>query len=197
MFTGLIQDLGTVTNINDVPRGRRLTIKTGIDLSLLKTGASIACNGCCLTAIELGNGCFDVDVGAETMDVTTLGAWQVGQKINLETSLRAGDEMGGHIVSGHVDALGEVARLEEDGESWRLGISLPQNLMKYVASKGSVAIDGVSMTVNDVKGLSFEVCIIPHTWTHTNFQILQAGDKVNIEIDMLARYVARILGQDG
>ena len=196
MFTGIITDLGEITAIVEGDQRRTFYIKTGFDLDRHNIGASIACDGCCLTLVSKTVDTFTVDAVAETLAVTTLGSWAKGQHINLESSLRLGDEMGGHMVSGHVDALGVVEDVQPDGESWRFKISVPEKFESFIAPKGSVALNGISLTVNEVEGNVFGVCIIPHTMQVTNMHVLKKGDSVNIEIDLLARYVARILGKE-
>ncbi len=161
-------------------------------INAVKLGASIACSGCCLTVIERGDDWFAVEVSAESLGLTTLGTWRPGTKINLEGSLKLGDELGGHLVSGHVDGLAKVIEITPENGSTRWRFELPVALAKFVAPKGSIAINGVSLTVNEVDGVCFGVNIIPHTAQHTNFATLAVGDDVNIEIDMLARYVARL-----
>ena len=193
MFTGIITDQGEVTAVTGGDGGMRFAIRTGYDTKDIDIGASIACNGCCLTAVELRSDQFEVDVSHETFDRTTLGSWQVGQAVNLERSLKVGDELGGHLVSGHVDCVAVVGAIEPDGESTRFTFTVPNDFIRFIAEKGSVAIDGVSLTVNDVKDTTFGVNIIPHTSAVTTFGALSVGDSVNIEIDMLARYVARLL----
>jgi len=195
MFTGLITDLGEVSDIVSGEGGVRMTITTAYDTGSIAEGASIACNGCCLTALDLKPGQFSVDVSHETLDRTTLGEWQAGRRINLERSLKLGDELGGHLVSGHVDCVAHISGVRPDGESLRYDIKLPKDFARFVAEKGSVGIDGVSLTVNGVTEDSFDVNIIPHTQQVTTFGRLQEGDAVNIEIDMLARYVARLLNK--
>ncbi len=200
MFTGLITGIGTVREVQPIGQGRdaRFVIAVPIDneawsgIAQVKLGASIACSGCCLTVIERDAESFTVEVSAETLGLTTLGTWKPGSKINLEGSLRLGDEMGGHLVSGHVDGMAEVISATPENGSTRWQFLLPRNLARFVASKGSIAINGVSLTVNEVAEQRFGVNIIPHTEAHTNFSTLKVGDKVNIEIDMLARYVARL-----
>jgi riboflavin synthase len=199
MFTGLITGIGAIREVQAIGAGKdaRFVIETpdNADWSAaaLKLGASIACSGCCLTVIESGPGWFAVEVSAETLSLTTLGSWKRGSKINLEGSLRLGDELGGHIVSGHVDGLAEVLSAMPENGSTRWKLLLPRELAPFVAPKGSIAINGVSLTVNEVEGQAFGVNIIPHTAANTNFSTLAVGDRVNIEIDMLARYVARQL----
>lgn len=196
MFTGLITDLGEVVSVKASDGGSRFDIKTGYDTASIDTGASIACNGCCLTALDMTSDTFSVDVSHESLSRTTLGQWQVGRRINLERSLKLGDEMGGHLVSGHVDCVAEVMSREQDGDSVRFSFHVPSGFARFIAEKGSVAVDGVSLTVNEVGDESFGVNIIPHTCAVTTFGGLRAGDTVNIEIDMLARYVARLLKQN-
>ena len=162
------------------------------DTTSIALGASIACAGCCLTAVELGADWFAVDASAETLSKTNLGRWRAGSTLNLERSLRVGDELGGHLVSGHVDGLGTVSGIVSENASWRLSFEVPYALARFIAPKGSVAIDGVSLTVNEVEGTRFGVNIIPHTWQATTLGQLQPGQPVHIEIDMLARYVARL-----
>lgn len=192
MFTGLIQDIGVVRSL-DQDGDWRIVIETSMDMGRHDIGASIACSGCCLTVVEKGDDWFAVDVSHESLGLTIIQSWQQGTRINLEPSLKLGDEMGGHIVSGHVDGLAELTDLREDHDSWRLQMKVPQALKPYIASKGSVALDGISLTVNDVEGDIFGVNIIPHTWEHTTLSDRRIGDKLNLEIDMLARYVARQL----
>lgn len=195
MFTGIITDVGRVRAV-ERQGDTRFTIETAFDTETVPIGASIAHSGVCLTVIEKGPGWFVVQASGETLSKTTLGSWDAGTRINLERALKVGDELGGHIVSGHVDGVGELAAIRPDGESIRLTFAVPASLSKYIASKGSVAIDGVSLTVNEVEGDSFGVNIIPHTQTATTFGTLKVGDRVNLEIDMLARYVARLAGRE-
>jgi riboflavin synthase len=198
MFTGLITGVGTVRDVLPIGAGRdaRFVIGTPANevwrAADVKLGASIACSGCCLTVVEFGPDWFAVEVSAESLGLTTLGAWVPGSPVNLEKSLRLGDELGGHLVSGHVDGLAEVVGALPENGSTRWQFRLPEALAPFVARKGSIAVNGVSLTVNEVEGLVFGVNIIPHTTDHTTFSSLQVGDKVNVEIDMLARYVARL-----
>lgn len=195
MFTGIISALGTIRSITALGGGAdmRLVIATPwTDLSTVAMGASIACSGCCLTVVELGADCFAVDASAETLSKTTLGTWKVGTRVNLERALKLGDELGGHIVSGHVDGVGQAVSATPENGSVRWRFRVPVDLAKFIAPKGSVAIEGVSLTVNEVDGQEFGVNIIPHTASVTGFATLKPGDPVNIEIDMLARYVARL-----
>lgn len=195
MFTGIITGLGQVRAITPIGGGHdmRLTIATPWpETAAIPIGASIACSGCCLTAIELGPDWFAVTASAETLSKTTLGGWQVGTRVNLERPLRVGDELGGHIVAGHVDGVATVSAAVPDQGSVRWSFVVPRDIARYIAPKGSVAVDGVSLTVNEVDGEKFGVNIIPHTAAVTTFGQLKPGERVNIEIDTLARYVARL-----
>jgi riboflavin synthase len=191
MFTGIITDIGTVRAIRQAG-DTRFEIATSYELSTVDMGASIACNGCCLTVIEKGKDWFAIQASAETLSKTTLGEWREGTRINLERALKIGDELGGHIVSGHVDGLGEVVSITPEGDSKRFRFRVPGELARFIAPKGSVAIDGTSLTVNEVEGDHFGVNIIPHTQAVTTWGDMAEGQRVNIEIDMLARYVARL-----
>lgn len=198
MFTGIITDIGEVTEIRE-NGDTRIAIKTSYDTSTIDFGASIACSGVCLTVVGKGDNWFSVDVSAETLSCTTLGHWGIGSSINLERALKVGEELGGHLVTGHVDAISKVVSIEPDGDSKKFTFSLPANLKTYVAQKGSVTINGASLTVNEVTDQSdrtlFCINIIPHTQEKTTFRTLSIGDDVNIEIDILARYVARMREQ--
>lgn len=196
MFTGLIKDLGEVASIEDRGGLKRFRISTHLGVEKMDIGASIACNGCCLTVVDKSGGCFVVDVSNETLDKTTLGNWQEGTKINLEPSLRLGDEMGGHMVSGHVDCTATVEAMVKDGESWRITIRVPDSVSPYIAPKGSLALNGISLTVNEVSGSTFGVNIIPHTWQVTDISGWREGQRINLEVDMLARYVARMIARE-
>ena len=191
MFTGIITDIGTVRAIGQAG-DTRFEITTGYDLGTVDMGASIACNGCCLTVIEKGPDWFAIQASAETLSKTTLGDWGQGTRINLERALKIGDELGGHIVSGHVDGLGEIVSITPEGDSQRFRFRVPHELARFIAPKGSVAIDGTSLTVNEVESNVFGVNIIPHTQAVTTWGTMKLGQRVNIEIDMLARYVARL-----
>jgi len=192
VFTGIITDRASLRGVED--RGeRRFTIATSYDTATIDIGASIACSGACLTVVDKGEDWFAADVSAETLSKTTLGQWRPGDCVNLERALRVGDELGGHLVSGHVDATAEVVGRDPVGESLRFWIEVPEDLARFVAPKGSVTLDGVSLTVNEVKGRRFSVNIIPHTASQTTFGSLCKGDRVNLEIDQLARYVKRLL----
>ncbi len=197
MFTGIITDVGRIDAVE--ARGDlRARIACGFDLADVDLGASIACSGVCLTVVDKGEGWFAVDVSAETQSRTAPGLWAEGASLNLERALRVGDELGGHIVTGHVDGIGEVAAVEPVGDSLRVGIIAPPELSRYIAPKGSIALDGVSLTVNAVEtlrngGTAFTVNIIPHTSAQTSFGNIAAGRRVNIEIDILARYLGRMI----
>lgn len=191
MFTGLITDIGEVRLV-ERSGDTRFTIGTRYETDSIEIGASIAHSGACLTVIEKGADWFAADVSQETLDCTTLGAWEPGRRINLEKSLRLGAELGGHLVQGHVDGVVVVAERRSDGDSLRFSFEAPVELARFIARKGSVALDGISLTVNEVEGKSFGVNIIPHTAAHTNLGSIQVGDKVNLEVDLLARYVARL-----
>ena len=196
MFTGIVTALGTVRAISPLGNGRDMRLVIAApwpDTPDIPIGASIACSGCCLTATAVGADWFAADASAETLACTTLGRWQVGSRVNLERSLRMGDELGGHIVSGHVDGVGEALSATPENASTRWMFRVPAPLARFIAAKGSVAVDGVSLTVNAVHGDTFGVNVIPHTAQVTSFGALRPGDAVNIEIDMLARYVARLV----
>lgn len=190
MFTGIITDVGRVRSIE--PGGdTRFAIATAYDTTEVALGASVACAGVCLTVVEKAEGWFAVQASAETLSRTTLGDWREGTSVNLERALRLGDELGGHIVSGHVDAVAEIVDRRPEGESVRFVFEVPEAYERAMAPKGSVALDGVSLTVNEVDGRRFGVNIIPHTQAKTTFGEARVGDRVNLEIDMLARYLAR------
>lgn len=191
MFTGIVTDIGRVRSIRPTERDRRFEIQTGWDTSDIALGASISHAGCCLTVVEKGRDWFAVEVSAETLSKTKLGQWKSGDTVNLERAVKLGDELGGHMVSGHVDGLGRVADIQPERGSHRLTIETPAPLHRLIAPKGSITVDGVSLTVNEVAGQRFGVNIIPHTWTATTLGALAVGDTVNLEIDMLARYLAR------
>lgn len=192
MFTGIIQDIGTIRAI-EKKGDWRLEIQTALDLAARPIGASIACGGCCLTVIEKGPDWFAAEVSQESLSITTIGDWQVGTKINLEPSLRMGDELGGHFVFGHVDAIALIQSITSEGESFRFEIEVPAAYQHLIAAKGSVTLDGISLTVNAVKSNVFTVNIIPHTWMHTTMGLKKPFDHLNFEVDMLARYMARML----
>ncbi|HEV2082899.1 MAG TPA: riboflavin synthase [Brevundimonas sp.] len=191
MFTGIVTDVGRVRAVAQTERDRRYEIETVWDVSGIDLGASVSHAGCCLTVVEKGQGWFAVEVSNETLSKTTLGGWVEGDRVNLERAARLGDEMGGHVVSGHVDGVGTVVAVSPEGGSHRVTFEAPEPLHRMIAPKGSITIDGVSLTVNEVEGRRFEVNLIPHTWDHTTLGGLKVGDRVNLEIDMLARYLAR------
>lgn len=191
MFTGIITDVGRVRSIRDTNRDRRFEIETRYDLGTVDIGASISHAGCCLTVVEKGDDWFAVEVSGETLSKTSLVDWSEGSPVNLERAARLGDELGGHVVSGHVDGVGEVLSITPEGGSHRVQFRAPAPLHRFIAPKGSVAVDGVSLTVNEVEGDVFGVNLIPHTWDVTTLGGLKVGSKVNLEIDVLARYVAR------
>ncbi len=196
MFTGIVTAIGTVRAVAPLGEGHdmRLTIATPWhDAASIPLGASIACSGCCLTAIEVGPDHFSVEASAETLAHTTLGSWQAGTRLNLERALRLGDELGGHIVSGHVDGLAEILAITPEHGSHRWRLRAPAELARFIAPKGSITLDGVSLTVNEVDRDIFGVNLIPHTEAVTTFADRQPGDRVNLEIDTLARYVARLV----
>ncbi len=196
MFTGIITDVGRVRRVSRGPGaegGLEATIATAYDIADIPLGASIACSGPCLTVIAVEPGAFSVQASAETLACSTLGDWAAGTQVNLERSLRVGDEVGGHIVSGHVDGVARLLDRRPEGESVRLVVEAPATLMPYIAAKGSVALDGISLTVNEVADGNFGVNIIPYTLAHTSLGEAQPGQRLNLEIDPLARYVARLL----
>jgi riboflavin synthase len=194
MFTGIITDLGRVRAVERAASGdTRFTFSTGYDTSGIALGASIACSGACLTVVARGPGWFAVEASGETLSRTTLTEWRPGRAVNLERPLKLGDELGGHLVSGHVDGLARIERIEPEGGSLRVTCAVPVELARFIARKGSLALDGVSLTVNEVDGASFGVNIIDHTRRATTFGEAKPGDRVNLEVDLLARYVARLV----
>jgi riboflavin synthase len=199
MFTGIITDIGKIVatrhSAAEGGSGVELTVQSTFDPATIQLGASIAHSGVCLTVTERTADGWMVHASPETLRLTTIGGWQTGTRVNLERSLRLGDELGGHLVFGHVDGLGTVEAIEPEGEGYRLRFTLPSDLARLVAVKGSITVDGISLTVTEVAERSFAVAIIPHTWSHTTLCDRRPGDQVNLEADMLARYVARQLGQ--
>lgn len=205
MFTGIITDIGRVLTVEE--RGdTRMVIATTFQPDSIAMGASIACGGACLTVVDKGTGgenignvggeaghWFAVDVSGETLSKTTLGGWKAGTEINLERALAFGDELGGHLVTGHVDGLATLVSIKPEGDSHRITIEVPEGLEGFVAQKGSICLDGVSLTVNEVEGRRFGVNLIPHTWDNTTFRNRREGDRLNMEVDLMARYVARLL----
>ena len=193
MFSGIVTDVGRVRSVAEAGGGGlRLEIGTAYDTEGIALGASIACSGPCLTAVDKGPGWFAVDVSRETADRTTLGDWREGTRVNLERALALGDEIGGHLVTGHIDGVAVVESAAPEGESLRLTIRCPAELSRFVASKGSVALDGASLTVNEVDGDVFGVNLIPHTLAQTTFADCAAGRRLNLEVDLIARYLARL-----
>ncbi|SRR6056297_1290629 len=196
MFTGIIQALGKITSLESRSDGACLRIECpGLQPDRWKEGDSIAVAGCCLTALDIDAGGFSADLSGETLDCTSLGALEQGSEVNLEPALAMGDRLGGHWVTGHVDGLAELISLTDLGDNTRLEFQVPDDLACYIAPKGSVTLDGVSLTVNRVEGSRFEVNIIPHTWKVTTLGRLKEGDRVNLEVDLLARYMGRLLEQ--
>jgi len=191
MFTGIVTDIGRVRSVRQTDRDRRYEIETVWDTATIDLGASISHAGCCLTVTEKGEGWFAVEVSGETLSKTKLADWTENTRVNLERAAKLGDELGGHIVSGHVDGLGEVISITPEGGSHRIVVEAPAPLHRFIAPKGSITVDGVSLTVNGVQERRFDLNIIPHTWDATTLGGLKVGDKVNLEIDMLARYLAR------
>ena len=195
MFTGIVTDIGEI--VADTPGSqagdRRFVVRTRHDMTPIAIGASIACSGCCLTVVEKGGDRFTVEVSGESLAKTHLGDWSVGSRLNLELSLKLGDELGGHLVYGHVDGTGTVVSMTPEGGSVRFVFEAPGDLARFIAAKGSIAVDGVSLTVNEVTGNRFGINIISHTQAVTTLGAARVGQRVNLEVDMLARYVARLL----
>ncbi len=194
MFTGIVTDIGEVIDLD--PRGDlRARIATAYDVAGIDIGASIACDGVCLTVVALGSSprnWFDVQISAESVGLTNIAHWAKGKRINLERALKVGDELGGHIVSGHVDGVADLIAMRDEGDSTRMTFRVPEPLARFIASKGSVALNGTSLTVNEVEGATFGINVIPHTKAVTNWDEMAVGDKVNLEVDTMARYVARL-----
>ena len=198
MFTGIVTDIGEVLAVTRRAEGlRRLTIGCAYDPASLELGASISCAGICLTVVEAGDrdggAKFEVDVGAESLAVTTAGSWREGTRINLERALKMGDELGGHLVSGHVDGIAQVLARDDLPDMARFTLAVPAALARFIAPKGSVALDGISLTVNEVEGNAFGVLIIPHTLEATTLRANRKGDALNLEVDLMARYAARLM----
>jgi riboflavin synthase len=195
MFTGIVTDIGEIIEVRPGSQAgdRRFVIRTRHDLAPIAIGASIACSGCCLTVVEKGKDRFAVEVSAESLARTHLGSWQVGSRINLELSLKLGDELGGHLVYGHVDGTGRIVSMTPEGGSVRFVFEAPGELARFIASKGSIAVDGISLTVNEVEGNRFGINVISHTQAVTTLGLAKVGQPVNLEVDMLARYVQRLL----
>lgn len=196
MFTGIITDIGTVTSVEQ--RGDlRMVISCNYDMDSVAIGASIACSGVCLTVVDKGEGWFSIDASAETISRTVRGLWQNGARLNLERALKVGDELGGHIVTGHVDGIGQIIASDPIGDSWKVVVSAPAALAPYIAAKGSITVDGISLTVNEIEDQSdqtahFTLNIIPHTAEMTTLDSVHVGREVNLEIDVLARYLKRM-----
>lgn len=191
MFTGIVTDIGIIQKTEK--RGDlRARISCNYQIDGIDLGASIACDGVCLTIVAKDDDWFDVDISAETVSKTNLETWSSGKRVNLERALKLGDELGGHIVSGHVDGLASIIKMQDDGDSTRVTLTAPDDLAKFIAHKGSVTLNGTSLTVNDVNGCDFDINFIPHTKTHTTWGDVSVGDKINLEIDTMARYVARL-----
>lgn len=197
MFTGLVEDLGTVIGVRPEGDGRRLVVRTAIPLHDVAIGDSIAHDGVCLTVERTSGDTFEVVAARETLAVTTVGQWSTGKRVHLERALALGQRLGGHLVQGHVDGLGRVVRSEQVGGSWVLWVDAGTALARYVAAKGSICIDGVSLTVNELDDTRFRVNLVPHTVRVTGLGVLRPGDAVNLEVDMLARYVERLLARAG
>lgn len=194
MFTGIIQAEGKIAKIEPQNGDVKMTIHTGkLDMSDVALGDSIAANGICLTAIEFGDDFYVADVSGETLSVTTAGDWKVGTPVNLEKALTLQDRLGGHLVSGHVDGVGEVKDISQDARSWRYQVEAPLEICKYIAAKGSICINGISLTVNKVEGCVFDVNIVPHTRAETTIKHFEVGSKINLEVDLLARYLERMM----
>ena len=195
MFTGIVTDIGEITSVT--PGGqagdRRFVVRTRHDMAPIAIGASIACSGCCLTVLEKGGDWFAVEVSGESLAKTHLGDWKLGSRVNLELSLKLGDELGGHLVYGHVDGVGTIASMTPEGGSVRFVFEVPSELTRFIAAKGSVAVDGISLTVNEVDAKRFGVNVISHTQAVTTLGQAKVGQRVNLEVDMLARYVQRLL----
>lgn len=195
MFTGIIQATGEIRRVDERGGDRRLSVTSrALDMAALSIGDSVCVSGVCLTIVDLGPDSFQADVSRETLDVTTLGALRAGARVNLEPSLTLAQPLGGHLVTGHVDGVGRVASQRREARSWRFEFGLPDDLAHYVAAKGSITVDGVSLTVNAVAADRFEVNIIPHTYENTIFSGYRAGTEVNIEVDIVARYIERLIG---
>jgi len=192
MFTGIITDIGMVQELHRSGNETQLRITTGMPLAPVEIGASIACNGICLTVCSFGENWFTATASAETDHITTLSDWQIGTAINLERALKMGDELGGHLVSGHIDGCATLQQIKPTGESYSLTLQTPPELSRFIARKGSVALDGISLTVNHVTDSDFTVMIIPHTWDHTTLSQRQVGDTLNLEVDLFARYLERL-----
>lgn len=192
MFTGIVTDVARVRSVDTLPKGKRFRIETAYDTTTLDIGASVAHGGVCLTVVEKGDGWFDVEAWEEALRLTTLGNLQPGDRINLERSLKIGDELGGHLVSGHIDGTARIIKVEQEGDATRFTLEAPEELAKFIAAKGSIALDGTSLTVNRVEANRFDVLLIKHTLEVTTWGDRKLGDRLNLEIDTMARYAARL-----
>lgn len=197
MFTGLVQAVGQLRELRSAEKARRVVVAVELPSGARSLGASVAVNGVCLTVTESSSDAFSADIAFETLDKTTLGDLREGARVNIEPSLRLGDPLGGHLVSGHVDGVGKIRSIESRGEAWRVGVWVPEPLRRFIATKGSICIDGVSLTVNEVDDEGFYVGIVPHTLSVTTLGKAREGQPVNLEVDLLARYVERILLRGG
>ncbi|MEM9330180.1 MAG: riboflavin synthase [Pseudomonadota bacterium] len=196
MFTGIITDVGKIETISDLDQGKRFRVKTRFETDMIDIGASVSHNGVCLTVVEKGPGWIEVEAWEEALRLSTLGTIREGDPVNLEKSLKIGDELGGHLVSGHIDGMADIVEVKEEGEAVRYRLNAPQDLAKFIAPKGSVALDGTSLTINQVSENQFDVLIIKHTLKVTTWQNKVRGDRVNIEVDQMARYAARLSQYD-
>ena len=192
MFTGIVTDIGKIQSVSELPKGKRFRVDTSYDTNTIDIGASIAHSGVCLTVVEKGEGWFDVEIWEEALRLTTLESFKEGDLINLERSLKIGDELGGHLVSGHVDGVAKITTVTKEGEAVRFTLDVPKELAKFIAGKGSVALDGTSLTVNKVEGTRFDVLLIKHSLEVTTWGLRKQGDLLNLEIDTMARYAARL-----
>lgn len=192
MFTGIVTDIGTIKTIKQLPKGKRFRVETAYDTKTIDIGASIAHSGVCLTVVEKGDGWFDVEAWEEALRLTTLGSLNINDPVNLERSLKIGDELGGHLVSGHVDGVAKIIEVDEEGDAVRFTLDAPKELAHFIAAKGSVALDGTSLTVNKVEGTKFDVLLIKHSLEVTTWGLRKKGDLLNLEIDTMARYAARL-----
>lgn len=193
MFTGIITDIGTLEKVEPLDQGKRFRVRSSYDTATIDIGASIAHSGVCLTVTRLGEDWHEVEVWEEALRLSTLGSWETGQRINLERSLKMGDELGGHLVSGHVDGMAQIKDVVSEGDATRFILEAPAHLSRFIAEKGSVALDGTSLTVNKVDGARFDVLLIAHTLEVTTWGAVKKGDQINLEIDQMARYAARLL----
>lgn len=192
MFTGIVTDIGKIKSVSELPKGKRFRVETAYDTSTIDIGASVAHSGVCLTVVEKGDGWFDVEAWEEALRLTTLGNLEEGDPVNLERSLKIGDELGGHLVSGHVDGVAKIIAVKEEGDAVRFTLDAPRELANFIAAKGSVALDGTSLTVNKVNGTKFDVLLIKHSLEVTTWSKRKLGDVLNLEIDTMARYAARL-----